>query len=267
MSDKFKVVFVNVEDETHTGRDSSRTIIKPGMYILKLINGKFYVGSTKHLTKRLNKHKYLISLGLHDYAELNNSYKNNEVIEIYVHYTYTLEAARTLEQDLINKFKGSELLLNKAFDVYKPGLGKKLTPEQIEKIKQTHTGKIVSEETRQKLSKAGKGKVISEHTKFLLRKANLGKRHTQESRDKMSRALTGRKVSPQTCLSISIGKKGKGFPKVALYRSLEVNSRPVVCLGVLYKSRAEAAKALGTSDVTIKNRVRNPKFPDYYEYK
>lgn len=265
MSDSFRIVFVNAEDETHTSRDSSRTIVKPGMYVLKLVSGKFYVGSTRHLTKRLNKHKYLIKLGLHDYHELNNSYKNGEVIDIYIHYTYTVDAARVLEQDLINKFKGSDLLLNKAYDVYKPGLGLKRSQTHIEKMKQAHIGKIVSKETRQKLSKAMSGKIVSTETKLLLRKINLGKKLTQETRDKMSKALKGRIVTPETCLNISKSKKGKGFPKAAINKSLEVNRKPVICFGVKYDSRAHAAKALGTSDVTINNRIKNPNFPDYKE--
>lgn len=76
--------------------------------------------------------------------------------------------------------------------------GKKLTPEQIEKIRQRAIGRTHGPEARRKVSEASKGRVKSPETCEKLRLANLGKKHSAESRAKMSATQTGRKRQPMS---------------------------------------------------------------------
>ncbi len=71
-------------------------------------------------------------------------------------------------------------------------IGKKLPPEQIERIRKMNTGRVPSLETRKKLSITSKGRKMPESAKEKIRQWNLG-----------------RKKSPETCQKISDTKRLK----------------------------------------------------------
>ncbi|CAM0040795.1 homing endonuclease [Vibrio phage D148] len=104
-------------------------------------------------------------------------------------------------------------------------------------------GRPLSDDTKRKIgdSKRGRERTPAE-TEVLRRMADMarGRKHSEESIKLMS----------EKC------RKGPEHHKWSGYWS---------CEGVIYNSSRDAAKAIGVSDVTVSNRVRNPKFPDYFK--
>jgi hypothetical protein len=75
-------------------------------------------------------------------------------------------------------------------------VGRKLSEETKEKIRQGNLGKVNSPEARRKISEANSGKKrapLSEEHKQKLRQANLGKKQSLETRKKRSEAMKGNK--------------------------------------------------------------------------
>lgn len=67
-------------------------------------------------------------------------------------------------------------------------LGKKKSPEHIEKIRQSNLGKKVSPETREKIRQAKAGATMSPEHIEKLRQLNLGKKVSPETREKLRQA-------------------------------------------------------------------------------
>lgn len=243
-------------------KTKNRAFNRPGNYTITVENTPVvYSGSSGCVNKRIGKHKNSLENGVHPYQELQEAYNENKNIIIDITYTKNREEAYQAEQALIDTGK----CINKALDAKYPGKGVSPTEFNIQRIKETHTGKIVSDETRKKLSMANTGRVTTEETKEKLRQANLGKTASEETRQKLSAVLKGRVVSPETRNKISESKKGKGFPQVALDASMKLKCREVVVDGVRYCSLAEAARHLGVTDVTVRNRALSDK-PEHAGY-
>ena len=99
-------------------------------------------------------------------------------------------------------------------------VGRKLSDETKEKIRQGNRGKVLSKETREKMSevrKGRKGKPLSEEHKQKLLQINLGKKQSPETRQKRSKALMGNKNSEGKERSASTRQKQsealRGRPK------------------------------------------------------
>lgn len=114
---------------------------------------------------------------------------------------------------------------------YAPGrrsamLGRKHTPEAVEKIRQASTGRKMPDSMKAKISAARKGKPLSAEQRERLVECHRGKTLTEEHRRKIAAATVGRK--------------------------------PVVCVetGEAFDSIAEAARKLGVNEVSIYHAVR-----------
>lgn len=80
-----------------------------------------------------------------------------------------------------------------------PGmLGKKHTPETIEKIRAAGLGRKLSEEAKQKISKKHKGRTLSEEQRQRLAELHRGTRLSEEHKQKIAAATTSRK--PVRCV-------------------------------------------------------------------
>ena len=95
-------------------------------------------------------------------------------------------------------------------------LGKKMTPEQREKISKARKGKPsnakgkpMSEEQKQKLREINLGKKHSEETRQKLSEARRGKKQSEETKKKRSNSLKGHFISEETRQKISIANMGK----------------------------------------------------------
>jgi len=141
----------------------------PGIYVIKcLVNGKYYVGESVSIKKRLRRYKkeryQVIGKALDRYGDEN--------FEVYVEYLPNFKKIDllNLEEQLIIKFNS---LVPSGYNVCKRGLdltGMKHTEESKKKIGDTHRGKVVSSKTREKLSKIFKGRKISQESIEKIRK-------------------------------------------------------------------------------------------------
>lgn len=159
-----------------------------GIYrIVNTVNGKFYIGSTVNLHKRLQRHRYDLRRNAHHNQKLQNSWNKHtedafsfEIIE-FVLPPFLLER----EQYWLDKLRPwSNKGLNIAQNAMSPSLGTKHSPE-----------------TRERLSLARLGK-----------KHALGKHPSPEKLEKLRTAKLGKKLSPEHCAKISVGKLGKPGP-------------------------------------------------------
>ncbi len=99
----------------------------------------------------------------------------------------------------------------------RPGhnLGKRLTLEQREHLRQINLGKKQSPETVKKRFAWAKGYRPSEETKRKMRESNLGKKRTEETRIKIGNSKRGKKASVETRKKMSEARKGKRLSEEA----------------------------------------------------
>lgn len=119
----------------------------------------------------------------------------------------------------------------------------------------------VSNETKAKISKITKGRIgkpISDEAKQKLRDANLGKKHSEESKEKISHSLTGKQkgkiTSEATKAKISASLKGRKLTDEQKYNLAQ--SRAGKVTGMTGKSHSEETK----QKISIS---RTGKRPDY----
>lgn len=149
---------------------------KWGIYkILNIKNGKFYIGSSTNLRKRLYEHFRELNLGIHTNKHLQNAWNKYgkegfkfKIIEIIKDTkNFTNEKLRDLETDYIQKTQ-----------CFKPEIGYNCIPGGIGTY-----GLPCSEEKKKKISESNKGKVahnkgipMSEEQRQLLKEINRSKR-------------------------------------------------------------------------------------------
>jgi len=87
---------------------------------------------------------------------------------------------------------GLSKISDKWREAMKCNIGRNVSEETKEKIRQKAIGRILTDETKLKLSIAGKGRIVSEITKEKLRQNKLGKYLTTEAKLKISNANKGK---------------------------------------------------------------------------
>lgn len=143
-----------------------------GIYIIKnIVNGKYYVGRSVNLTKRLQSHKQLLHKNNHYNIYLQNSFN------LYGESNFLFKVLLKCEEKELAYF---EKFYCDLFNSHNKNRGYNIEPITVnEKIKR-------SSETLEKL-----------------RIAKLGTKHTEETKLKMSQAQKGRKTSSETKIKIS----------------------------------------------------------------
>lgn len=175
-------------------KSSSHIPTVPGIYkITCTANNKIYIGSSVNLQKRKRDHFYELRRNNHNNSKLQrawNKYGEQAFIFEVLELVLFPEMLIDREQYWFDKLKPFG---NKGFNIaleagHRVRLGRKHTPEAIEKMRLTHIGNKYnlgrerSLETREKLRQANlgkpspmKGKTTSPETREKLRQANLGK--------------------------------------------------------------------------------------------
>ena len=240
-----------------------------GIYQIKnTINGKIYIGSSKNIHIRWNKHKNDLTKGFHHNIHLQRSFhKNGDVFEYIL-----LESC--LKEDLFDR---EEFWINKlspSYNLGSVGGGDNLTnhPDRekiIEKRKATcarRVAKMSESERKERWAKNGednpnwKGGICSKQYTCIDCGANTssirgkrcqtcksigknnafyGKTHSKEFKDKLSRAAKERGY---------VGNQEK---------RVEID-------GKIYKSCSSAAREIGVTCATICNRANHKtKFSNY----
>lgn len=253
-----------------------------GIYVITdKRTGKFYVGSSQDLRKRIERHFNELKDNKHHnktFQDLWNKGGDFFASELELN---NREEAYELEQELITKNINNVLLINIGTGV-RGGDNLTRNPDRDAILrKMTH-----SLRSRMEI-------LLPHERKLLFGRAGAlngmyGKTHTPEARAKMSKAnignkySLGRKASEETRRKISIvaskrvgvknhfyGKKHSEVTKkrIALAKlgTCPTNIRPVVIDGIVYKSLAEAGRQLRIPVPTVLFRVRSPnkKFSEY----
>lgn len=123
-------------------------------FIRELFNGKMYIGSSSRIYKRICMHKKDLNLKVHPNSNFNTLLKETNIknFELIIIFTDTREEAYNLEQQFVDQFKHTDLLLNIAHDVRLARLGAKNSERHIQRMRELMTGKIVSDETKKRQS-------------------------------------------------------------------------------------------------------------------
>lgn len=247
---------------------------KSGIYkIVNKINGKYYLGSAKHIKNRWKRHRYELRHNKHHSTHLQRAWNKYGESNFAFVIIEECDNVQEREQELLNVLKpwvpeigynvsnnttGGDLLTNNP-----------RRKEIIEKIKKTvneNISQMTDEERKARWSrpmesnpnwKGGKtffkcpicGKIVRTGIKRKTcgdcRNRNgednpfYGKIHSNETKKKLSEAAKKRGNSTNT-------------------QKLEVEID-----GVIYSSMSVAAKEIGCVVATIRNRIENPKFPNY----
>lgn len=115
---------------------------KPGQYTLTHIKSEFfYVGSTRNLRKRLYQHKSDLIRGVHTNQKLQKVFRSWDDFEIEFVITTTVDAARDLEQTLLDTCIQHLLCCNVASDargIFKAG---ELPEEHLTRLTEANRGR------------------------------------------------------------------------------------------------------------------------------
>jgi len=199
-----------------------------GIYrITCAITKKFYIGSAVNLRDRYQVHFRRLRLNKHENPHLQRAWNKHgehaftfEIIELVL-IPFLIER----EQYWIDKTQ----VVKKGFNIAPnagSALGRKHSPETIEKIRESNRrremspetlekmrqshlgqpshnrGKKTPPETREKIRQASLGKKLSTETREKLRRASLGQKHTPEQIEKQRQATLGHKKSPEAIKNI-----------------------------------------------------------------
>ena len=249
-------------------KDSDKT--KVGIYLLRNKDtNEVYIGSGK-LNDRLKSHRRELENNNHGNYKLQRSFNKHPDIEF------------------IDKLNGNKLLLNIAMSVDKPTLGTKLTEEHKEKIGKKsremweHLPEDKVKQHSEKISKAQKkhwssltkeekysrtevirnasiGKELSEEHKKKVGDFFRGRSLSEDHKDKISNALKDKHKDPKAILNAVNARMEKGSYKANESQKLAC-SHPVIIDGKKFPSIKAAAKAIGVSDTTVNNRIKDENF-------
>lgn len=180
-----------------------------GIYtITNTIDGKIYVGYTKHLSQRRFEHMSKLSKGNHTSTHLQYAV-NQYGVENFIY--------ETLEECPRHLLVAMEHYWCNILDTHNPKRGYNILPTHPE-----GENKRLSEETKQKIRIARAKQVITEEHKQAISKASKGRprkkgvKLSQEHKNKVSKSLlefakNGGYNNPERSRKISESKKGKKF--------------------------------------------------------
>nr|DAF93427.1 MAG TPA: intron associated endonuclease [Myoviridae sp. ctshb19] len=250
-----------------------------GLYLIVCTrNKKSYVGRSEDIDKRIRSHFYTLRKGIHQNVNLQRDYDKygpdafetkrmklrtlRECMEAEQYHLdsgkhkYNIGKSNTCGDNLTDHPDREEIIARRS-QSFKATVAKMTREERVEKYgkfgsKNGMYGYEHSDEAKASISRANKGnsyakgaKRSDEHKAKLSAVASTrtgeknpfyGKSHSEETRKKIQEANKGR--LPPNTLKVRVGKK-------------------------VYESATAAAKDLGCAVASIRNRIENPKFPDY----
>lgn len=209
---------------------------QPGCYVITHVESeKHYVGSSVNLAGRISSNLTTLKDNKHKNKNLQQLFNENPNVEVVVKQTQTVEEARQLEQETVDKL----LPLGKLCNI------------GVIDVTRARFGLPVSEDTRRRTADAIRGQKRSEESRIRMREAQLGKILSEEQKQKLS-------VIHKERLSSEEGK-------AAHSRGIEKRKHPVVCDGVNFSSVSEAARELKVDVTTIMYRCKSENFPGYFK--
>lgn len=202
----------------------------------ELGSGKFYIGSTSNLTRRLREHKRELKANCHYNKNLQALYNSGSVFRTHYLETDTIERARLIEKSLLTKAVNDPKLLNYSTAGFGNGIprhpNKKQIIEKISKSRKKSWEELSVEEKDRRIetfkhctttpeclvkrsnsykkywnSLPLEKRKLSNETKEKIGKSNTGKNLTQETKEKIRLANIGKKHSMASRLKMSASRK------------------------------------------------------------
>ena len=257
-----------------------------GVYVLTDMNSKkFYIGSSQDVEKRKNRHFSELERGIHHCQPFQELWDNKKyAIHTKIYPTDTREEAYVLEQDFLDRFRDSPLLLN--IGLHAKG-GDNLTKnknreEIILKIKNAIKKKLsilTAEDKRMLFSQPGNknGMWGKTHTPEVRKKLSeihkgnkygLGVQRTEKERKRLSDLAKLRigKLNPFFGKKHSEETKQKWSEKRKAMKIKSPLAKRVVANGIEYRSLTDAGLALGVVKDMITYRIKSDldKYSNYY---
>lgn len=203
-----------------------------GVYVIThKVTGKFYIGQTIHLKKRLQQHACLLRAGTHSAKELQSCHDSSDEFYLNCIPCVNQDEAKELEETMIRLVGMSKLCTNTLL-----------------------SGRPMSDVTKAKIAiKSSLG--------------NLGKPKPESMRIAIAAYRTGRKQPQHVKDAVSRANKGRTHIRDATYRATisKALSQRVEIDKVVYDSGTLAAKALGLVLSTVMKRCRStdPRYIDW----
>lgn len=242
--------------------------------------GKFYVGSSQDMEKRIKRHLKDLEKGRHHNVLLQGLYDQDRVFLLSFLPTKDREEAYCIEQDMMDLYLDSPLLLNIGRGV-RGGDNVTSHPDKgavLEKISQGCARRLKSLTPAERKMRWGRpgslnpmyGRTHTEETrKFLSENAKggpgpRGHKRSEETKRKLSEVAKqrlgvknpffGKHHSEETRRKLSEQRVG----------SKPANSRKVEVNGLIYDSVTGASRALNVSPALVIYRLKRPaKYPGY----
>lgn len=212
--------------------------------------GKFYIGSSGNLNRRIWRHRTELEQGVHTNRKLQSTYTTWDDFTVETFLSGTLEEARQMEQQLLDRHVGTALCCNSSMSANNPfDVFERIPPDReismrnLEKANEARRGKPLTDEHKARLSASHKGKVLSTEHKAAISKAKTGSTISSSHREALRQGSVGKTRTDEHKRIIS-----------------ELKSRKVSINGIVYPSLKAASAAVGFSDVTVRKRLNDPNF-------
>lgn len=247
-----------------------------GIYIIQnSVTGKLYVGSSKHIQKRLIQHINSLNQGRHHNYLLQNSFDKygsenfvfsvldivpEDELKVFEQYAIDEMSAAGIAYNLSKTASGGDLL------TYHPNRDEIIA--KMTKTIQDRCSAMTAAEKKERFGSAGQANNM------------FGRTHTQEAKQRISAANTGNQYAKgatrsnafrerlSEIASTRTGAKNPFFGRVHTEETRSIlreqrlgipstNCRQVSIDGVIYPSCTEAARRLGVCTATILHRIKS----------
>jgi group I intron endonuclease len=246
-----------------------RSIKHCAAYVITHVKtGRMYVGSSGHVTQRVERHKSLLKLGIHPSSEFQAAYNDDPEITVKMHLTFDRDEAYDYEQEILDQYLPLGKLFNKQPDARQAGGGVSPTQETRDKISAANKGLERSLVTRERIRQVKLGVPRSEEMREFLRRRQTGKVLSEETRRKMSDAHRGVKKPPRQAEHVEklrLARLGSRHSRESIeaIRAAAKNSRSVVVEGISFRSISEAARYHGIDHKTVRWRLGSVNYPEW----
>lgn len=201
---------------------------KSGIYkITNLISGKFYIGQSNNLTRRIQEHKRDLKNGTDHNSYLQNAYNSDGGEK-----NFKFEIINTCSESVLDDCEKFYIFIYKA------------TNRNIGYNRETG---------------GRRKKKVDAETKATLKEKATGRKHTQESIAKMSAAHTGKTTDEETRAKMSESHK-VAIVKPESLANLTLNKKALMIkeTGEIFETYASAALYFGVKPSMISNHINNP---------